>query len=597
MATSGFGEALDGRPGGPPSDAAPPASDFERLRELLVGDERRALDAARARIGELEAAQQALPRRLPDALEALNSEGEHATARVAGALAEPVAQALGTAVRRNRQSLIEALFPIIGPLIRKSIAEALRNLVADLNGAIESSFSLRGLKWRIEAWRSGAPYAQIVLKHRLAYRIDHVFLIERDSGLVLQRESSPELAPLDADAVAGMLTALGDFVGDSVGQGDGGTLESMSVGEHLVWVVQGPRANLACFMRGVPPAALRALLEQRLEDIHAQWANAPDEELRSARNSIGWHEKLDPMTLLRDATAVDEGTPQRAPSRWPLLVLLLAGLIALTWFVARRERWEARVEALRAQLAAHPGFVLTGIEGRPWRALTVHGLVDQDAEPPATLLAAADLGGVHPLLDANAYVSGDDAVVVRRVTRLLAPPPGVRVAVKQGVLHLDGVAPQAWIDGARERAGWIAGVARAELALKPATDPAQVARAELDALAEKLPQLDVGFLDGAQPAPGADEALGRIAEAARRAQALAQAAHVQIELLGVGTNDETGSDATNARVRALRAQWLVQALAERGIAGIEPEAGAHPADATANRRTAHLRLAVKAPQP
>jgi len=596
VATSGIGEALDDRPGGAPSAVAPPENDFDRLRELLVGDERRALDAAQARIAELEAAQQALPRRLPEALEALNREGEPATARVAGALAEPVAQALGSAVRRNRQSLIEALFPIIGPLIRKSIAEALRNLVADLNAAIESSFTLRGLKWRIEAWRGGVPYAQVVLKHRLAYRIDHVFLIERDSGLVLQRESSPDLAPLDADAIAGMLTALGDFVGDSVGQGDGGTLESLSVGEHLVWVVQGPRANLACFMRGVPPAALRALLEQRLEDIHAQWANAPDEDLRTVRNSVAWHEQLQPMALLRDATAADEG-PARRPSRWPLLAVLLAILVALAWFLARRERWDARVEALRAQLAAHPGFVLTGIEERPWRALTVHGLVDADAEPPAALLAAADLGGVVPKLAATGYVSGDDAVVARRAMRLLAPPPTVRATVERGVLRLDGVAPEAWIAAARERAPWIAGVARAEFSLAPATDAAQAARAELDALAARLPQLEVRFLDAAQPAPGADAAVAQIAEAARRAQALARTAKADVELVAVGTNDETGSDATNARVRALRAQWLAQALAAQGVAGAAPETGPQPVDPLANRRTAHLRLAVGEARP
>ena len=190
-------------------EESPPPGEFERLRELLLGEERRALDAARARIAELERTQDNLSQRLPGALEALADEAS--TTRVANALAAPVSQALGAAVQRNRQSLIDVLFPIIGPLIRKSIAEALRNLVADLNGAIESSFTLRGLKWRVEAWRAGVPYAQVVLKHRLAYAIDHVFLIERDSGLVLHHEAAPGLPELDKDAIAGMLTALGDF--------------------------------------------------------------------------------------------------------------------------------------------------------------------------------------------------------------------------------------------------------------------------------------------------------------------------------------------------------------------------------------------------
>src|SRR4029450_9844231 len=90
-------------------------------------------------------------------------------ARIATALAKPVTQALGAAGRENRQVIVDVLFPVIGPAIRKAIAEALRNLVADVNGAIESSFSVRGMRWRVEAWRSGVPYAQIVLKHTLTY--------------------------------------------------------------------------------------------------------------------------------------------------------------------------------------------------------------------------------------------------------------------------------------------------------------------------------------------------------------------------------------------------------------------------------------------
>ena len=78
MTTSGLGKALDDPPAAPaavvaPADVAPvpdtgaPSDDFERLRELLLGGERRELAAARARITELERTQQDLPRRLPGA--------------------------------------------------------------------------------------------------------------------------------------------------------------------------------------------------------------------------------------------------------------------------------------------------------------------------------------------------------------------------------------------------------------------------------------------------------------------------------------------------------------------------------------------------
>jgi hypothetical protein len=594
VTTAELGKALDEQPAvaasnasGADESARTSKDDFERLRELLLGDERRELASARTRIGELERAQQDLPRRLPGAaVEALRSGKDNA--RVADALSEPVAQALGSAVQKNRQHIVDALFPIIGPMIRKAIAEALRGLVSNLNGAIESSFTLRGLQWRLEAWRGGVPYAQVVLKHRLTYGIDHVFLIEHGSGLVLSHASAPDTAPLDADAIAGMLTALGDFVDDSVGDDRGGALESAQVGEYQVWVEHGPRADLACFVRGVPPAQLRTLLEQRLEEIHAQFLGS-EADARALGDNPQVQEQLRPAGLLREIGIATEPTSRRTPSRGPLLVIALVALALLGWFVVERMRWNTRVDALRARLAMQPGFVLTGIDARPWRSLTVHGLLDPDAPPLTPLFADADLGAVAPEVKTSSYVSADDAVIAHRAGRLLAPPPTVRVSVHERVLQLVGQAPQVWIDAATTRAAWIAGVAHVDANLATDVDPALVARVELDRLLATLADASVPFLQDAQSAPGAEQSVDAMAETARRATALAQVANVGLAFFAYGSNDESGSEETNARVREQRAQWLALALAARGIDHVQP---ASAADGGPNRRGAYLRATI-----
>lgn len=583
--------ATDSTPESHDADATASGGDFERLREILLGAERRELDAARARIAELERVQGSLPERLPGAFEAVR--GEAATARVASALAEPVSQALGAAVQRNRQSLIDVLFPIIGPLIRKSIAEALRNLVADLNGAIESSFTLRGLKWRLEAWRAGVPYAQVVLKHRLAYEIDHVFLIERDSGLVLHHESAPGLPELDKDAIAGMLTALGDFVGDSVGgEEGGGTLESVRVGEHVVWMLHGPRANLACFTRGVPPPSLHGLLEQRLEEIHARWGADPDADPHAPGNRDAWHEALQPVALTQQAGSVDAQAARKPPSRLPLFLIVLALAALLFAFLVSRERWATRVDALRTQLEAHPGFVLNALEARPWRQVVVRGLLDPDAEPLAPLLASTDFGGVRPQLETAGYLSTADAVLEHRARRLLQPPASVRIAAKNGVLALSGAAPQSWIDRANERAAWVAGVDGVESTLVPEIDAVDAARTALAQLAQTLPSTVVEFDDEVQPSAAAGAVLDTIARDAKRAVDLAKVAGIEVRLTCVGANTHVGSEQKNQHLRAERAQWLAFSLAARGVTGADGGGLATDGDAELDRRIAYLRLTI-----
>jgi hypothetical protein len=563
--------------------SAPPqvadAGEYERLKRLLVGDEQEAIAALDARVVALDRNQRELPARLPEAI--LRAEDGPARGRIAAALARPVAGALGTAVRENRQAIVDVLFPVIGPAIRKAIAEALRALVADLNGALESSFTPRGIRWRIEAWRSGVPYAGVVLKHTLRYGIDHVFLIERDSGLVLDRESAPHLPALDADAIAGMLTAIGAFVRDSVGRDESGTLDAARVGEHLLWVVQGPRANLACFIHGVPPARLRELLEQRLEAIHAQQG----EIARDGSGAEDWRRSLQPEALMRDARAGDEATAPAA-SRWPVVLLALVVLALIAWTIVRDRREAAALADFRAELSARPGFVLTGIDARR-DAWIVQGLVDPDAEPLAPLLGAAP----HPAkLVASGYLSTDDAIVARRARRLLGAPSTVTVSVSAGVLALGGRAPSEWIAAARERAGWVPGVRSVDFAVAPERDAAASARAALAAIARAMPDRIVAFTRETEPAPGSTEILDAILADAERAESLARTAGVRVAWVACGTNDDPGSEAVNAHLRAERAQWLVDALRARGIVNVAV-APDDPSLADAHVRGAFIRLA------
>ncbi len=566
-------------------------SEFDRLRQLLLAEERESLVRADARLVELERSRADLAGELPGLVRAAPSQA------MADALSAPVASALGNAVRHNSSSIVDALFPVIGPLIRKAIAEALRGLMSDLNGVLEQSLTPRGIKWRLEAWRCGLPYAQVVLRHNLRYRIDHVFLIERDSGLVLDRRSSPGLPDLDADAIAGMLTAIGQFVRDSVGR-EHGALEEARVGEYLLWLLDGPRASIACFIHGVPPDALRALLDERLEQVHARLGSA-----EPADHGIVAAASLDPAELSRLAVAGSE--ERAAPSRWPLLIVLLAVLAGLAWYIARAERWDQRVDSVRAALAAHPGFVLTGIDSTAWRTLRVHGLVDADAEPLAPLVAGTDLGGVEPQWQLERHVSGDDPIVLMRARRLLAPPATVDLDVEEGILRLAGTAPESWVAEARQRAGWVPGVrgvafgvtGEGASAVAPETaraSPANAAAAaELDALADRIGGLHVGFVHAVEPDAAAAEHLRAIVAALGRAEALAADAGLRLRIEAVGFNDPSGSDEVNAALRRARAGWLVDALAAHGIVA-EVAATPHARDDAASGpihvRGAGLRL-------
>jgi len=181
-----------------------------------------------------------------------------------------VESSIRTSVRSNPQFFADILFPVMGPAIRKAIAEALRTMVESFNSSLEMTFSWKSLRWRLEALRTGRSFAEVVLLHTLVYRVEHLYLLHRESGLVLRQLSAEGVAAQDADLVSGMLTAIQDFVHDSFGGGEG-TLESFRVGELGVWIEQGPSTVLAAVVRGNPPPELNMLLRTQLELIELQF--------------------------------------------------------------------------------------------------------------------------------------------------------------------------------------------------------------------------------------------------------------------------------------------------------------------------------------
>ena len=113
------------------------------------------------------------------------------------------------------RTLVNILYPTIVPAIRKSIGETIDETFQRLNQTLKYSLTWRGLKWRWEAWRTGRPFAEVVLKHTLVYQVEHVFLIHRHTGLLIAHVAAENAASQDPQLVSSMLIAIQDFVRDS----------------------------------------------------------------------------------------------------------------------------------------------------------------------------------------------------------------------------------------------------------------------------------------------------------------------------------------------------------------------------------------------
>ena len=486
---------FDEQPGG--------ATEFATLRELLVGPERQQLDALADRVEEVAITPHMLADQLPEAI-ALRAGRDGQLGR---ALAPTVETALRESIRRNPREIATAIFPVLGPAIRKAIAETMSGLVRSINAAVEHSFSVQGIKWRLEAWRTGERYADVVIAHALVYRVEQVFLIHAETGLLLAHVTAPGLSVPDADLISGMLTAIQDFVRDSFRPGEGGMLSQFTVGEHTVHVEAGPSALIAAVIRGQFPETVSERLQQTLEQIHLEYASPLGDFEGDAAPFATATTLLDDNleTVLSTDTAAERS--RTAWLRWavPLavIVLLLGGLYTVSWM-----RWRRAVHALEAE----PGIVLIDAS-RSWRRWTFRGMRDPLARDARSVVAAVGPTPATIVSDWKPFISLDSPMVATRAREANA-------AMVAGVLEL------------RRRVE----------AMRILFEPGSARLTEAQATNVRT-----------------------LAESLRRLGDSAAAIGASVRVSLVGRTDPTGSDATNQSLAGLRVAAVLALLRASGV--------------------------------
>jgi len=455
-------------------------TDLDHLRNILLGSEKDKIKRIEQQLSDPERQIQAIGTVLPQAIR-LSAKNNH---KLTDELMPLVEEAIQVSVKRDITIFSDALYPVMGPAIRKSISETFTQMFQSINKAIEHSFSWQGLKWRIEAWRSGKSFAEIVLLHSLVYQVEQVFLIHKETGLLLHHTTLSDVVQQDADLISAMLTAIQDFVRDSfndslnkqaendanqdiVASKKGANehnLNQISMGEFSIWIEQGPDAVIAIVLRGNAPKSLRHELLATVESVQQQYSHA-------MRNFNGNIEVFNPVEEELRGCLQSQYHSEKKKTSWMTIGLIFCVVLLLTsWlFLAfeQSQRWHKYVQLLKSE----PGIVLTDIAQQDGQYI-VRGLLDPLAREPQEVLSASSLS--HPLtLGSYAiellneadivfyfepYQSLTETFVQKRVIQLLEPPETVNVQIDNGVLTVSGKASPQWIAQLKQQSAYISGI-------------------------------------------------------------------------------------------------------------------------------------------
>ncbi len=355
--------------------------------------------------------------------------------------------------RKDRTVLATALSSVFGAAMRRSVADFFRRIIISINRLFVLTFSVEGISWRFEAFRTGKPFKQVVDEHSLVCPVIQVFLIHRHTGLLIQQVHQDEAVGQDGDMVSGMLTAIQDFVHDSFQSGSSGDLEVISVGDLTVLLEQGPLAIMAGIVsQGFAPQSLRSTFRRALDQIHEDYY----EHLVDFRGDVAELDRVRPILEACLKKRMVKGEDKMSPLTG--VVLLVPFVILAVWAVFAIHQMIDWRQYLK-MLAAEPGIVVVET-GKQGSQRFVRGLRDPLADDPVGMLVDAGIDPLDVVSEWQFFQSLDDEMVFERVRRVLEPPVTVSIDFRNGVLTVEGEAEWQWIEDVPARLVGIQGVQR-----------------------------------------------------------------------------------------------------------------------------------------
>ncbi|MFV0388505.1 MAG: hypothetical protein ACK5NT_07105 [Pyrinomonadaceae bacterium] len=503
-------------------DARPPkddGEDLEKLRNLIV---------------RTEGVSDVLPSAVTDSTRRRKGELARATLPI-------VEENIRQSATKDPKILAEALFPVIGPAIRKAIAEALSSMVQTLNQTLEHSVSPQSLSWRFEAWRTGKSFGEVVMLRTMLYRVEQVFLIHSETGILLEHVAANPNDTKDADMVSAMLTAIKDFVRDSFETKENAKLDALRMEELSVWIEHSPDALLAVVIRGNPPYKLRQTFEESIEEIQYDFENdlmnfdGDTAPFRATRPI------LERCLLSKSNTDEREDDPLFSPTRILLGTLSLIILAALVFVGWQYWNWANYLQSLRNE----PGIVLTETEFGLFHR-TINGLRDPLARPIDVLETNYGYESGDIIYNLKPYIDANSAFIVARATRLLQPPKDVTLKYQNGVLTATGNVDSNWFAESEKLALAVGGVSRFEndngrvFALEK-----EIAQTEVQFACNSIDLTETGRTN-IRTLSGLVSSLATIAPG------------TQLNVIGNSSN--TGDVASNRKFRNKRAAYVRQSL-------------------------------------
>ena len=250
---------------------------LQLLREILLIDDR---EIARAVSQRLDTISETIEKR-----DKLSQKVDPIIERHLDEFVEDIPTTLGPTITKtlkeqianSKDQVVEALYPIMGRMIKRYIQNEIKLLSEKVNTSVNNTFTLAGLRRKLRAIFTGVKESDIILAESSPPMVNEVFVIEKGSGLMMGNYSTTE-ETMDKDMVSGMLTAIKSFVEDAF-SGGAQNLEAIEYELYTLHIQNFYSFYIAAVVSGNYNRSFESKLENDLLELSKELTPALGEKL------------------------------------------------------------------------------------------------------------------------------------------------------------------------------------------------------------------------------------------------------------------------------------------------------------------------------
>ncbi len=203
----------------------------------------------------------------------MQQASQDAPAELSKVLQSTISESISKEIANNKESMIDVLYPIIGGMISKYVTQAIKEMMETINVKIEDGLSFDKYKRKLKSKMTGVSETELLLEESSNATIFSLFVIQKESGLLIAEAHLKDKEIDDPHMVASMASAIKDFMNDWVQSNESQSeVQILSYGNATLYIESAGSVYIIAFLDAEPDYEQRSQINAFFASVVKKYA-------------------------------------------------------------------------------------------------------------------------------------------------------------------------------------------------------------------------------------------------------------------------------------------------------------------------------------